>query len=139
MNMKKIIIAILLIIPLFVEAQTNNNLPPKKFYKTGTVTLTNFDKIECKDLNICADSLTFNEANTGKFRSVLISEVGSIRVKSGNNSLPLAVCGAAVFGASAISNFTYVPAILGFAFAGAGTGALIGLFIPKTKLYRINY
>ena len=139
--MKKIIIALLLIIPLFVEAQTSNNLPPKKEYKTATVSLTNFNKFECKELNIFKDSITFIEVNSGLSRSVLMSEVGSIRVKSGNNSLPLAVCGAAVFGASAISNFTYLPAILGFAFAGAGagTGALVGLFIPKTKLYRINY
>jgi len=137
--MKSFIIAILLTIPLLVLAQSYNNLPPKKNYKKATVTLTNFEKIECKNLIIYSDSLTFIETNTGLSRKVLMTEVGSIRVKKGNNALSMAICGAGIFAGAAISNFTYVPAILGFAGGGAVIGSLIGLTMPRTKLYRINY
>jgi len=137
--MKSFIIAILLTIPLLVLAQSDNNLPPKKNYKKATVTLTNFEKIECKNLIIYSDSLTFIETNTGLSRKVLMTEVGSIRVKKGNNALSMAICGAGIFAGAAISNFTYVPAILGFAGGGAVIGSLIGLTMPRTKLYRINY
>lgn len=137
--MKSFIIAILLTIPLLVLAQTDNNLPPKKNYKKATVTLTSFEKIECKNLIIYTDSLAFIETNTGLSRTVLMTEVGSIRVKKGNNALSMAICGAGIFAGAAIANFTYVPAILGFASGGAVIGSLIGLTIPRTKLYRINY
>lgn len=137
--MKKLLIAILLIIPLFVIAQSNNNLPPKKNYKKATITLTSFEKIECKNLIIYSDSLTFIEVYTGQSRTVLMTETGSIRVKEGNNALSMAIGGAGIFASAAIANFTYVPAILGFAGGGAVIGSLIGLTIPKTKLYRINY
>lgn len=137
--MKSFIITILLTIPLLVLAQSNNNLPPKKNYKKATVTLTSFEKIECKNLIIYSDSLTFIEKNTGLSRTVLMTEVGSIRVKKGNNALSMAICGAGIFAGAAITNFTYVPAILGFAGGGAVIGSLIGLTMPRTKLYRINY
>lgn len=137
--MKKFLIVILLIIPLFVLAESNNNLPPKKNYKKATVTLTSFEKIECKNLSIYSDSLTFIESETGLSRTILMTEVGSIRVKKGNNALSMAIYGAVIFAGSAITNFTYIPAILGFAGGGAVIGSLIGLTMPKTKLYRINY
>jgi hypothetical protein len=137
--MKSFIITILLIIPLLVMAQSDKNFPPKKNYKKATVTLTSFEKIECKNLIIYSDSLTFTETTTGLSRIVLMTEVGSIRVKEGNNALSMALYGAGIFAGAAISNFTYVPAILGFAGGGAVIGSLIGLTMPKTKLYRINY
>lgn len=137
--MKSFIITILLTIPLLVLAQTNNNLPPKKNYKKATVTLTSFEKIECSSLVICSDSLTFIESTTGLTRMVLMTEVGSIRVRKGNHALSMAIYGAGIFAGGAIANFTYVPAILGFAGGGAVIGSLIGLTMPKTKLYRINY
>lgn len=137
--MKSFIIAILLTIPLLVLAQSDMNFPPKKKYKKATVTLTSFEKIECKNLIIYSDSLTFIETNTGLSRTVLITETGSIRVKKGNNALSMAIYGAGIFAGAAITNFTYVPAILGFAGGGAVIGSLIGLTIPRTKLYRINY
>lgn len=137
--MKKILISILLAISLFVIAQSNNNLPPKKNYKKAIVTLTSFEKIECRHLTIYNDSLTFMETNTGLPRTVLITEVGSLRVKTGNNALSMAICGAGIFAGAAISNFTYIPAILGFAGGGALIGSLVGFTMPKTKLYRINY
>lgn len=137
--MKSFIIAILLTIPLLILAQSNNNLPPKKNYKKATLTLTSFEKIECKNLIIYSDSLTFVETNTGLSRTVLMTEVGSIGVRKGNNALSMAIYGAGIFAGAAIANFTYVPAILGFAGGGAVIGSLIGLAMPKTKLYRINY
>lgn len=137
--MKKFLITILLTIPFLVFAQSNNNLPPKENYKKATVTLTSFEKIECKNLIIYSDSLTFIETNTGLSRAVLMTEVGSIRVKKGNNALSMAICGAGIFAGAAIGNFTYIPAILGFAGSGAVIGSLIGLTMPRTKLYRINY
>jgi len=137
--MKSFIIAIFLTIPLLILAQSNNNLPPKRDYKKATVTLTNFEKIECKNLTIYNDSLTFTETYTGLSRTVLMTEVGSIRVKKGNNALSMAICGAGIFAGAAIANFTYIPAILGFAGGGAVIGSLIGLTMPRTKLYRINY
>jgi len=137
--MKKLIIIILILIPVIVLRQNNTNFPPKKNYKKATVTLTSFEKIECKNLIIYNDSLTFNEVNTGLFRTVLMTEVGSIRVKKGNNALSMAIYGACIFAGAAIANFTYVPAILGFAGGGAIIGSLIGVTIPRTKLYRINY
>jgi hypothetical protein len=137
--MKKILIAILLITPFLVFAQSNNNLPPKKNYKKAAVTLTSFEKIECKNLIIYSDSLTFVETKTGLSRTVLMAEVGSIRVKKGNNALSMAIYGAGISAGTAIANFTYIPAILGFAGGGAVFGSLIGLTMPRTKLYRINY
>jgi len=137
--MKSFIIVFLLTIPLLVLAQSNNNLPPKKNYKKATVTLTSFEKIECSSLVIYSDSLTFIESNTGLSRTVLMTEVGSIRVRKGNNALSMAICGAGIFAGGAIANFTYIPAILGFAGGGAVIGSLIGLAIPKTRSYRINY
>lgn len=137
--MKRFITSILLLIPFLVFAQSNSNLPPKKNYKKATVTLTSFEKFECRNLTIYNDSLTFNEANTDLFRTVLMTEVGSIRVKKGNNAFTMAICGAGIFASGAIANFTYVPAILGFAGGGAVIGSLIGLTMPGTKLYRINY
>lgn len=137
--MKSFIIAILLIFPLLILAQSDMSFPPKKNYKKATVTLTSFEKIECKNLIIYSDSLTFIEINTDLSRTVLMAEVGSIRVKKGNNALPMAIYGAGFFASVATTNFTYVPAILGFAGGGAVIGSLIGLTIPKTKLYRINY
>lgn len=137
--MKNFIIVIFLTIPLLILAQSNNNLPPKRDYKKATVTLTNFEKIECKNLAIYNDSLTFTETYTGLSRTVLMTEVGSIRVKKGNNALSMSICGAGIFAGAAIANFTYIPAILGFAGGGAVIGSLIGLTMPRTKLYRINY
>jgi len=95
--MKSFITAILFLIPLLVFAQSSNNLPPKMNYKKATVTLTSFEKIECKNLIIYNDSITFIEANTGLSRTVLMTEVGSIRVKKGNNALSMAICGAGIF------------------------------------------
>jgi hypothetical protein len=137
--MKSFIIAILLTIPLLVMAQSNNNFPPKKNYKKATVTLTSFEKIECKNMVIYRDSLTFIESNTGLSRTVLMTEVGSIRVKKGNKALPMAIYVAGVFAAGAIVNIPDVPTIIGFAAGGAIIGSLIGLTIPRTKIYRINY
>lgn len=125
--------------PLLVFAQSNNNLPPKRDYKSATITLTNFEKIVCKNLKIYDDSLTFTESFTDSSRTVLMSQVGSIKVKKGNNALSMAIYGAGVFASAAIANYPYIPAILGFAGSGAVIGSLIGLTIPKTKLYRINY
>lgn len=95
--MKSFITAILFLIPLLVLVQSSNNLPPKMNYKKATVTLTSFEKIECKNLIIYNDSITFIEANTGLSRTVLMTEVGSIRVKKGNNALSMAICGAGIF------------------------------------------
>lgn len=137
--MKIIFVLFLFAFPIFLLAQSKNNLPPKKNYKKAIVTLTSFEKIECKNLTIYSDSLTFTNKSTGESQTVLMTEVGSLRVNSGNNALNLGLYGAISFACGAIVSMPSIPVILGFAAAGGVIGSVIGLTIPKTKLYRINY
>ena len=137
--MKHFLLSLILIIPILSFSQENSNLPPKDSYKKGVLTTTEFDKYECRDIKITADSINFTDAYSGKYVSVPMSDVGTIKVKAGNYFWLMAGCGAVVFAAGAFSTSPN-PVFVGvFTVAGIIAGGVTGFFIPKNKVYRINY
>ena len=144
--MRIFVILILLQVPYLVKSQVTYNLPPKSYYSTVSVTMKDFRKYECKNVNIKSDSIFFTNFNSRLSESLPLSNIDYIRVQEGNQAMMWCGYGALLMGLTAVLNVTEYPnsqnaggLIVGFTISGAAVGGLIGLAIPKKKTYYLNY
>jgi hypothetical protein len=145
--MKKIIIALVLLIPLISRAQiAKYNLPPKTYYNSVKITLKDFTKYEGKKVYIMSDSISFINLSSNLNQSIMLSKIDYIRVQEGTQALTWCGYGGLLMGLSALLIIIDEPYfdnpggfVVGFTISGAAIGGLIGLAIPKWKTYYLNY
>ena len=137
--MKKICVLFVLMLPLLIQAQSNNNYPPKNKYKEGTITFTDYSSVDCKDININKDSLMYVDKNTGISKTVAMSGISKMKVVAGNYCFPFMAFGAIIILPATIAAGLSGGGIVFCVAIGAVTGGVCGLFMPSTKTYRINY
>ena len=101
--MKKIILALILLIPLIAKSQIPKyNLPPKSFYNNGKITLKDFTKYEGKNVYIMSDSISFINLRSNLNQSIMLSKIDYIRVQEGTQALTWCGYGALLMGLTAL-------------------------------------
>jgi len=121
-------------------------LPPKSFYRNAEITLDDGEMFECSKLKIKADSISYYKINQRLQKTIALSDVNILKVKSGDYSGTVAICGGLILGITKLiaiadnshQNNNKWPLVVGYSIVGAGVGGIIGAFFPRYKCYYFN-
>ena len=141
--MKYLALALLLIASIGVSSQVSNqNLPPKLYYKYGKISMNNYMNYEGRQVKIKPDSISFINNYNQRCMNFALTDINYLRVRQGNQALKWCGFGAVLLGLTALLNSSKMSKdkntinyVLAFTFTGAAVGGLIGSCIPRWKTY----